>query len=125
MKFKEIKFVDSCPITDDSLTSYQSLEGKWVIPMEYKNVFYPDDCGFMKVYDGYHWGLYDSDGNEVFPIIYDDIYYDKGLDTRTGKIVIPAIYDRIEMASKDMLTASLGIENVESVVFDINGRQHK
>lgn len=175
------------PIT--GLKGAINKEGKWVIPMKYKNVFYPDDSGFIKVYDGYHWGLYDSNGNEVFPIIYDDIYYDKGLegvftlkegvkqlvtlsgeiiepfivdstcplryiveynpdseseyathlylvnycvdiyhgvlDTRTGKIVIPAIYNRIEMASKDMITASLGIENVESVVFDINGRQHK
>lgn len=47
------------------------------------------------------------------------------LDTRTGKIVIPAIYDRIEMVSKDMITASLGIENMESVVFDTNGRKVK
>lgn len=162
-------------------------EGKWVIPMKYKNVFYPNDCGFIKVYDGYHWGLYDSNGNEVFPIEYDEIYYDLAqegvfalkdgvkqllsvsgeviepfivdstrplryivgynpdseseylthpylvdycvddyhgvLDTRTGKIVIPAIYDRIEMISKDMITASLGIENTESVVFDLVGRK--
>lgn len=269
---KKLKFVDSCPMTDDTLTSYQSLEGKWgflsmlsgkiiipaaytnvwdfneglaavadesnkvgfidksgtliipmqnvnhtagyysfnngiaiieapenglkgainnegkwVIPMEYNNIFYPDDNGFMRVYDGHHWGLFDFDGNEVFPIIYDDIYYDKGLegvftlkdgikqlvtvsgeviealivnstsplryvveyhpdseseyethpylvdycvdiyhgvlDTRTGRIIIPAIYDRIEMASKDMIIASLGIENSESVVFDIHGRK--
>jgi hypothetical protein len=45
------------------------------------------------------------------------------LDTRTGKIVIPAIYDRIEMISRDMITASLGIENGESVVYDLNGRK--
>ena len=51
-----------------------------------------------------------------------DIYHGV-LDSRTGKIVIPAIYDRIEMASKDMITASLGIENVESVVFDLSGRK--
>lgn len=81
-------------------------EGKWVIPMEYKNVFYPDGNGFMKVYDGYHWGLSDSDGNEVFPIIYDDIYYDKGLEgvftlkegvkqlvTTSGEIIEPFIVD--------------------------------
>ena len=162
-------------------------EGKWVLPMEYRNIFYPDDSGFMRVYNGYHWGLFDYDGNEVFPIVYDDIYYDKGLegvftlkdgikqlvtvsgvliealivnstsplryvveyhpdseseyethpylvdycvdiyhgvlDTRTGRIIIPAIYDRIEMASKDMIIASLGIENSESVVFDIHGRK--
>ena len=163
-------------------------EGKWVIPMEHKNVFYPDDCGFIKVYDGYHWGLYDSEGKEVFPIEYDEIYYDIAqegvfalkdgvkqflsvsgeviepfivdstrplryivgynpdseseymthsylvdycvddyhgvLDARTGKIVIPAIYDRIEMISKDMITASLGIENVESVILSLTGK-HK
>lgn len=171
------------------LKGAMNKEGEWVIPMEHKNVFYPDDSGFMKVYDGYHWGLYDSDGNEIFPIIYDDIYYDKGmggvftlkegvkqlvslsggiiepfivdstcplryiveyhpdseseyvthpylvnycvdiyhgvLDTRTGKIVIPAIYDRIEMVTKDMITASLGIENIESVVYDLKGRKVK
>ena len=265
---KKLKFVDSCPMTDDSLTSYQSLDGKWgfidmnsgnivipasyekvwdfneglaavadaeqkvgfidkngelqipmmdvdyrssyysfnngiaileapetglkgainkegtwVLPMEFFNIFYPDDEGYMKVYDGKHWGLYDSVGDEVFPIIYDDIYYDKGLngvftqkdgikqlvttsgeviepfvvdriqplryivnylsesdneyathpylvdynidiyhgvlDTRNGKIVIPAIYDTIEMISKDMIKASLGLENIESVVFDV------
>lgn len=270
---KKLKFVDSCPITDDSLTSYQSLEGKWgfidinsgkvvipaayekvwdfneglaavadesnkvgyiningelvipmqdvdhrpgyysfdngisimeapvtglkgainkegnwVIPMEHKNIFYPDDSGFMKVYDGDHWGLYDSDGNEIFPIEYDEIYYDLGqegvfalkegikqlltvsgeviepfiidrtsplryiveyhtdseseykthpylvdyevdsyhgvLDTRNGKIVIPAIYDTIEMLSRDMIKASLGLENIESVVFDPAGKQY-
>ena len=162
-------------------------EGKWILPMIYKNIFYPNENGYMKVYDGDHWGLYDSDGRQLFPIEYDDIYYDKGfegvfklkdgikqivtisdeiiepfivdstcplryiveyhpdseseyvthpylidycvdiyhgvLDSRTGKIVIPAIYDRIEMASKDMITASLGIENVESVVFDLSGRK--
>ena len=267
---KKLKFVDACPMTDDSLTSYQSLEGKWgfidmnsgkvvipavyekvwdfneglaavadkdhkvgfidktgelqipmmnidyrsgyysfdhgiaileevgtgqkgainkegawVLPMKFYNIFYPDDSGFMKVSDGEHWGLYDSSGNEIFPIIYDDIYYDKGLkavfiqndgikqlvttdgeviesfivdriqplryvvnyqpeseseyathpylvdytidiyhgvlDTRTGKVVIPAIYDSIEMISKDMIKASLGLENLESVVFNRHG----
>lgn len=162
-------------------------EGKWVIPMVYKNIFYPDDSGFMKVYDGCHWGLYDSEGKEIFPIEYDQIYYDSCqegvfalkdgvkqllslsgeviesfivdhthplryiveynpeseseyvthpflvdycvddfhgvLDSRTGRIVIPAIYDRIEMASRDMITASIGIENIESVAFDLKGRK--
>lgn len=164
-------------------------EGKWVIPMEHKNVFYPDDAGFMKVYDGDHWGLYDSEGNEVFPIEYDEIYYDLAqegvfalkdgikqllsisgeviesfivdhihplryiveynpeaeseyvthsylvdycvddfhgvLDTRTGKVVIPAIYDSIEMVSKDMIKASLGIENVESVLYNNEGTKYQ
>ncbi len=181
--FKNGISIMEAPVT--GLKGAINKEGEWVIPMKYKNVFYPDDCGFIKVYDGYHWGLYDSNGNEVFPIIYDDIYYDKGLegvftlkegvkqlvnlsgeiiepfivdstcplryiveyhpdseseyathpylvnycvdiyhgvlDTRTGKIVIPAIYDRIEMVSKDMITASLGIENGESVVYDLHG----
>ena len=53
-----------------------------------------------------------------------DIYHGV-LDTRTGRIVIPAKYDSVEMVSKDMIQASLGIENVECVVFDINGRQYK
>jgi hypothetical protein len=155
-------------------------EGTWVLPMEFFNIFYPDDEGYMKVYDGKHWGLYDSVGNEVFPIIYDDIYYDKGLngvftqkdgikqlvttsgeviepfivdniqplryivnylpeseseyathpylvdynidiyhgvlDSRTGNVVIPAIYDSIEMISKNTITASLSIENNERVI---------
>lgn len=269
---KKLKFVDSCPMTDDTLTSYQDLnekwgfidinsgkvvisaaydkvwdfneglaavadtehkvgfidkdgelqiqmmdvdyrsgyysfengiavlespvtglkgaidkEGTWVLPMEFYNIFYPDDIGFMKVSDGDYWGLYDSSGNEIFPIIYDDIYYDKGLDavfiqkdgtkqlvtvsgeiiepfivdntqplryvvnchseseneyathpylvdynidiyhgvldTRTGNVVIPAVYDSIEMISKDMFKASLGLENVESVLFDIKGNK--
>ena len=41
------------------------------------------------------------------------------LDTSNGKIVIPAIYDTIEMISKDMIKGSLGLENIESVVFDV------
>ena len=162
-------------------------EGIWVLPMEFYNIFYPDDSGFMKVSDGEHWGLYDSAGHKIFPIIYDDIYYDKGLeavfiqsdgikqlltisgdviepfvvdriqslrylvnyhseseieyathpylvdynidiyhgvlDTRTGNVVIPAVYDSIEMISKDMFKASLGLENVESVLFDIKGNK--
>ena len=51
----------------------------YIALMKYVNIFYPNESGFMKVYDGDHWGLYDSEGTEVFPIIYDDIYYDKGL----------------------------------------------
>ena len=47
-----------------------------------------------------------------------DIYHGV-LDTRNCKIVIPAIYDTIEMISKDMIKASLGLENIESVVFDV------
>ena len=164
--------------------------GEWILPMKYVNIFYPNESGYMKVYDGDHWGLYDSEGKEVFPIEYDEIYYDLAqegvfalkdgikqpskvassspcpsrlfifivdythplryiveynpeaeseyvthsylvdycvddfhgvLDTRTGKVVIPAIYDSIEMVSKDMIKASLGIENVESVVFNCRG----
>ena len=151
--------------------------------MKFYNIFYPDDSGFMKVSDGNHWGLYDSSGHEIFPIIYDDIYYDKGLngvftqkdgikqlvtisgeviepfivdniqplryivnylpeseseyathpylvdynidiyhgvlDTRNGKVVIPAIYDTVEMISKDMIKASLGLENIESVILTL------
>ena len=270
---KKLKFVDSCPMTDDSITSYQSLEGKWgfidmnsgkvvipaayekvwdfneglaavadaehevgfidktgelqipmmdvdwkdgyygfenglcvlthtslgkqgaidkngnwVLPMEYDSVNYPYDNGLIKVRNGDHWGIYDMDGQEVFEIKYDEISYDAGLegifilqdgikqlvtvsgeviepfivdrtyplryiveyhpeseseyathpylvdyevddyyhgvlDTRSGKVVIPANYDSVEMVSKDMITASLGIENVESVVFDINGKK--
>ena len=181
-------FENGIAILDAPVTGLKGAinkEGKWVLPMEFVNIFYPGENGFIKVYDGHHWGLYDSDGGELFPIEYDDIYYDNGfegvfklkdgikqlvtisdeiiepfivdstcplryivdyhpnseseyvthpylidycvdiyhgvLDSRTGKIVIPAIYDRIEMASKDMITASLGIENVESVVFDCRG----
>ena len=51
-----------------------------------------------------------------------DIYHG-GLDTRTNKVVIPAIYDSIEMISKDMIKASLGLENIESVLFDINNKK--
>lgn len=51
-----------------------------------------------------------------------DIYHGV-FDTRTSRIIIPAIYDRIEMVSKDMITASLGIENIESVIFDLSGRK--
>jgi hypothetical protein len=53
-----------------------------------------------------------------------DSYYHGVLDTRSGKIVIPAIYDSVEMISKDMIKASLGLENIESVVFDINGSKY-
>ena len=270
---KKLKFIDSCPMTDDSLTSYQSLEGKWgfidmnsgdivipasyekvwdfneglaavsdaehkvgfidktgelqipmidvdwkdgyysfenglcvlthtfsgkkgaidksghwILPMEYDSVNYPYDNGFIKVRNGDHWGMYDMNGNEVFEIQYDEIFYDAGLegvfilkdgikqlvtvsgeviepfivdrtyplkyvteyhpeseseyathpylvdyeidscyhgvlDTRSGKIVIPAIYDSVEMVSKDMIKASLGLENVESVLFDLHGKK--
>ena len=53
-------------------------EGEWILPMKYVNIFYPNESGFMKVYDGDYWGLYDSEGTEVFPIEYDEIYYDTG-----------------------------------------------
>lgn len=43
------------------------------------------------------------------------------LDTKTGKVVVPAIYDSIEMVSKDMITATLRIENVENVAFNCKG----
>ena len=271
---KKLKFVDSCPMSDDTLTSYQALDGKWgflstlsgkivipaayekvwdfneglaavadaehkvgfidkngelqipmmdvdwkdgcygfenglcvlthtssekkgaidkngnwILPMEYDSVNYPYDNGLIKVQNGDHWGMYDMSGKEVFEIKYDDIYYDAGLDgvfllkdgvkqlvaisgkviepfivdrtyplryvteyhpeseseyathpylvdyevescyhgvldTRSGKIIIPAIYDSVEMISKDMIKASLGLENIESVVFDINGEKY-
>lgn len=159
-------------------------EGKWIIPMAYKNISYPDNSGFIKVSDGKYWGLYNSEGKEVFPIKYDGIYYNTAqdavfalkdgikqlltlsgeviepfivdytyplryivkydpeseseyethpylidycvddfhgvIDSRTGKIVIPAIYGMVEMSSRNMITATLGIENVESKTFIIN-----
>ena len=52
-----------------------------------------------------------------------DSCYHGVLDTRSGKIVIPATYNTIEMVSKDMIKASLGLENIESVVFDVEGRK--
>lgn len=266
---KRLKFVDSCPMTDDSLTSYQSLEGKWgfiemnsgdiaipavyekvwdfneglaavadtdhkvgfisrtgelqipmmdvnwedgyysfenglcvlthtsgkkgaidkngnwILPMMYDSVNYPYDNGFIKVRNGKHWGMYDMNGNEVFEIKYDEIFYDTGLEgvfilkdgikqlvtmsgeviepfivdrtyplryvleyhpdseseyithpylvdyeidnyhgvfnTKSGKIVLPATYDTIEMISEETIKASLGLENIESVLFNIKG----
>lgn len=267
---KKLRFVDSCPMTDDSLTSYQSLEGKWgfidmnsgkivipadyekvwdfneglaavadaahkvgfidktgvlqipmmdidwkdgyysfenglcvlthtssgkkgaidkkgnwILPMEYDSIDYPYDNGFIKLRSGDLWGMYDMNGNEVFEIKYDGIFYDAGLEgvfilkdgikqlmtvsgeviepfivdrtyplryiieyypeseseyithpylvdyeidnyhgvfnTRSGKIVIPAIYDTVEMVSEETIKASLGLENIESVCFNIIG----
>lgn len=175
----------SAPIT--GLKGAINKHGEWVIPMEYQNICYPDASGFMKVYDGRHWGLYDSTGKEIFPIIYDYIYHDEGydrvfihrngvkqlvsmdgeviepfivdrisplnyiveynldsvnvvathpylveyeidsergvLDSRTSTVIIPAEYDTIEMISGTSIKASLDVEHVESVMFDIHGRK--
>lgn len=183
--FKNGISIMEAPVT--GLKGAINKDGKWVIPMVHKDVFYPDNSGFIKVYDGYHWGLYDSDGNEVFPVEYDEIYYDLAqegvfalkdgikqlvkasgevvepfivdrilplsyvvhyiseseceyathpylvdynvdiyhgvLDTRTGKVVVPAIYDKLEMISKNMIKASLGLENIESVIYDVKGKK--
>jgi hypothetical protein len=155
--------------------------------MEYRQIFSPYRNGYVKVSDGEKWGLYDSSGHEVFPIEYDDIYYDEGydrvftnengvkqlvsvtgeviepfivdriaplnyiveynpystsvvathpylveyeidsergvLDSRTSKVIIPAEYDTIEMISKTSIKASLDIEHVESVIFDVQGHK--
>lgn len=164
--------------SDIGLKGAINKEGRWVLPMEFYNIYYRDDSGFMKVSDGVYWGLYDSEGNQIFPIIYADIYYERGfsgvfiqkdcnkklvtesskviepfivdgiqplryvvnykpgseseyvthqypvyynieiyhgvLDTRTGRIVISAVYDKVEMVSKDLISASFGIENIET-----------
>lgn len=82
--------------------------GEWILPMEYRQIFSPYRNGFLKVCKGEHWGLYDSAGKELFPIIYDDIYYDEGYDrvftnkngvkqlvSVTGEVIEPFIVDRI------------------------------
>lgn len=161
--------------------------GEWILPMEYSQVFSPYRNGYVKVSDGEKWGLYDSSGQEVFPIEYDDIYYDEGydrvftnknglkqlvsvtgeviepfiidrvaplnyiveynpdstnfvathpylveyeidsergvLDSRSSKIIIPAIYNEIEMISKSTIRASLDNEHIESVIFDTQGNK--
>ena len=161
--------------------------GDWILPMKYHQVFSPYSNGFIKVSDGEHWGLFDSTGKELFPIAYDDIYYDEGydrvfinrngvkqlvsvtgeiiepfivdrisplnyiveynpdstnvvathpylveyeidsergvLDSRTSKIIIPADSDTIEMISRTSIKASLDLEHIESVIFDIQGHK--
>lgn len=82
--------------------------GEWILPMEYRQIFSPYRNGFLKVCKDEHWGLYDSAGKELFPIIYDDIYYDEGYDrvftnkngvkqllSVTGEVIEPFIVDRI------------------------------
>lgn len=43
------------------------------------------------------------------------------MDARTGRIITPACYWDIKMASKDLLLAKLGYSN-EGVILDKNGR---
>ena len=96
--------------------------------MEFMNIFYPGENGFIWQVALRYIVDYNQDSESEYmtnPYLIDycvDIYHGV-LDSRTGKIVIPTIYDRIEMVSKDMIIASLGIENIESVAFDLSGRK--
>lgn len=76
---KKFKFVDSCPMTDDTLTSYQSLEGKWgffstvsgkiVIPASYENVWNFNE-GLAAVADESNKvGFIDKHGELVIPTL--------------------------------------------------------
>ncbi len=76
---KKFKFVDSCPMTDDSLTSYQSLEGKWgfidmnsgkvVIPAAYEKVWDFNE-GLAAVADAEHKvGFIDKKGELQIPMM--------------------------------------------------------
>lgn len=47
------------------------------------------------------------------------------MDSRTGKMVIPAIYSDITMISKDLLMAEIGGDEETNVVFTTDGKMQK
>lgn len=119
--------------------------GEWILPMEYRQIFFPYRNGFLKVCKDEHWGLYDSAGKELFPIIYDDIYYDEGYDrvfinrngvkqlvSVTGEIIEPFIVDRISPLnyiveynpdSTNVVATHPYLVEYESVIFDVQGHK--
>lgn len=71
------------------------------------------------------WNQSDSDEYELHPYLveYSIGYLKKGvLDSRTGRVVIPALYTEISMISKDLISADLGYGD-ECVIFNTRGER--
>lgn len=71
------------------------------------------------------WNPSDSDEYEIHPYLveYSIGYMKKGvLDSRTGKVIIPALYTEITMVSKDLILADIG-SGIESVVYNVKGEK--
>lgn len=71
------------------------------------------------------WNQSDSDEYELHPYLveYSIGYLRKGvLDSRTGRVVIPALYTEISMISKDLISADLGYGD-ECVIFNTRGER--
>ena len=45
------------------------------------------------------------------------------MDSRTGNVVIPAIYSNIELISKDLIMAEVDDYSENNIVFTTDGRQ--
>lgn len=71
------------------------------------------------------WNQSNSDEYELHPYLveYSIGYLRKGvLDSRTGRVVIPALYTEISMISKDLISADLGYGD-ECVMFNTRGER--
>lgn len=68
---KFIKVQKSSPLINECETGIIDIKGKVIVPTKYRNVFLIS--GYFKVYDGKNYGLFDTEGNEIFECIYPEI----------------------------------------------------
>lgn len=142
-KYRIVKDGDKYGMLDEKL--------EFIFPIEYDYIAYANDKGVFLCRDGYKWQA-DYDGTVIQPFVCDGTYnvsYQKGYDTEggevyemssyciytvygmcgvmrkdNGKIIIPAIYEQINMLSPTLFEAQLKDED-EWVFLDLNGKTIK
>lgn len=130
-KYRIVKEGEKYGLLDENLT--------FVFPIEYDYIDYAGDRGVLLTKDGYKWQA-DYDGTVIFPFVcdgtlylsYTDGYNEDGnpieimspyltynvygcygvIRKDNGKVVIPAIYDQINMISPAMFEAYLADKDI-------------
>lgn len=103
-------------LTSNGVKQLVSFEGEVIIPFVIDEAWpleYPADGD-------------DEDGNtnRLHPYLVGvmvDYYCNGVMDSRTGKMIIPAIYTDVDMISKELIKAELGGEEENNVLFTVDG----
>lgn len=109
-------YEDTAYLTKDGVKQLVSLEGEVLEP------FVIDESWTLE------YSIYDESGYTTLSHPYLlEVMVDYGcrgvMDSRTGRMVIPAIYSDIIMVSKDLLMAQLDASEEHNILFDMNGNQ--
>jgi hypothetical protein len=104
-------------LTLNGVKQLVSFDGEVILP------FVIDQTWPLKYVVKYHGDM--ADEYELHPYLVEVMvdYNCYGvMDSRTGKMVIPAIYSDIEMISKDLLMAEVGDDDGNHVIFTTDGK---